>query len=155
MLSDRAIVELMAIPSLLASVVATMKKISGPDAQPFLEAASQNLIAAIKEPVDGMNAARAAKLSRRAMRLTKSVLEPIFEAPVGAQYLATVIWTQRIVESGILDVSDGSSFHKAWNELAENIGTHLLETPGLEEKALALVKRIEICYQGQGFFINL
>lgn len=154
-LSDKAVVELMAIPSLLASVVATMKKISGPDAQPFLEAASQNLIAAIKEPVDGIDAARAAKLTRRVMRLTKTILEPIFESPVGAQYLATVLWTQRIVQSGILDVCEGSSFLNGWNSLAENIGNDLLEVSGLEEQALTLVKRIEAGYHGQGYFINL
>ena len=151
-LSDRHRIELIAIPALMAAVVAAMKQVA-PHPLPDLDTAAVQLQLAIREPIDGLT--NREKLLRRAMRLTQSVLTPIFQHPLGAQYLAVALLTRRlVVDSGFLVIGEESPFMVAWQALAESFGT-LLDHPEVMETAHGLAEQLEAGFQGQGYFVGL
>jgi hypothetical protein len=148
-LSDRARIELIAIPALMAAVVTAMQK-----AAPFaaLDTAAQHLKLAMREPIDEqMNRE---KLLRRAMRLTQGVLSPIFEAPLGAQYLAVALFTRRVVETGYLSIGAESPFMAAWDALADTFST-LLDHSEIVVTAERLAEKLEANFKVQGYFMGL
>ena len=154
-LTDRAIVELMVVPALLAAIVEAMRKVT-PQPLEALEVAAEKLRETLREPVAGMTSERVGKLTRRSMRITRVVIEPIFTKPLGVQYLGAAFWIRELTHKDFLVLGDydDNSFLAAWHALADTFGVALLDNVEVVAEAHGVLEYLENAYRVQGIFVR-
>jgi len=135
-MSDRRTVELVVLPALLAALMRSVYQGLGEvDGAPLL-AIIDLLDQAIKEPLEGMDAVRRTKLSRRSMRATTAGLSAICgEHSCAVQWLAVARFIIRLTEAEVIAVAEGSVFCRAWDAMiAVGFGSVSEEDEGLAER---------------------
>ena len=154
-LSDKAVVELMCVPALLCAIVEAMRKVT-PQPLEALEVAAEKLRETLREPVAGMTSERVGKLTRRSMRITRVVIEPIFTKPLGVQYLGAAFWIRELTHKDFLVLGDydDNSFLAAWHALADTFGMALLDNVEVVAEAHGVSEYLENAYRVQGIFVR-
>lgn len=71
----------------------------------------------ILEPLEGMPPEKAAKLVRRAKRVTQDALAILDGQVAGIQYLAIAYFISSLTERGVITIGAESSFAQAWDTM--------------------------------------
>ena len=118
MSSDRRIVERVVLPAMLAALIRSVHQglgeVDGAPLVPIIKLLDD----AIREPIEGMDAVRRTKLSRRSMRATAAGLSAICgEHSCAVQWLAVARSIIRLTEAEVIAVAEGSVFCRAWDAM--------------------------------------
>jgi len=146
MLTDRQIVECAVLAWILHSVL-----VSGGEGEEgrFLVAEAKT---AALEPLQGLTPAAKAKLIRRIDRAGVSATCELEHATVGKVGLVAFELTKTVVESGYLQMHEGSAFDRAMNNVLAYLEPLAAEQPALHDSARKQARRALQRLQRDGYF---
>ncbi|WP_417843002.1 hypothetical protein [Thalassospira sp.] len=120
-LSDRRRIELALPAEMLDPVVRVMLE-RGKNAED--DKCLDLVKAAIREPFEGVDPAKRAKLQRRVTALRVELLAPYEGRPIVLTFQMLIIWLRDMIEDGTLDLVEGSAFALATDDLIARVIQH-------------------------------
>lgn len=151
-MNDKRLVELVVLPATLSALVRSLNE-SIRETGANLDHIISLLEQACREPLDGLDARRTAKVARRAMRCTTAAMQVITAPPAptyAVQWLAVARLIVMLTEEEVLIVGGGSAFAQSWDAmLALGLGT---VSPAGEAQAEGLAACIRQVLTRNGLF---